>query len=176
MRSGNSNPHKIGLYIRVSTEEQASNPEGSIKSQEQRLRQHVEYKNQDGNFGRVDCVYIDRAKSGADFNRPQLQRLLSDIRNKKVTMVLVTEISRLSRSLKDFCHIWDMMREYGCDFQSLREQFDSTTAARGNGAIHGRKYCAVRASANFRTRASQCLGPLPAWSLQRRMRTDGLQS
>lgn len=44
-------------------------------------------------------------------------------------MVLVTEISRLSRSLKDFCHIWDMMREYGCDFQSLREQFDSTTAA-----------------------------------------------
>ena len=38
------NGFKIGLYIRVSTEEQAKNLEGSIRNQEQRLRTHVEYK------------------------------------------------------------------------------------------------------------------------------------
>jgi len=54
--------HKIGIYIRVSTEEQAQNPEGSIKSQEQRLRQHITYKNLEGTFGDVTQVFIDRAK------------------------------------------------------------------------------------------------------------------
>ncbi len=45
---------KIGLYIRVSTEEQAENPEGSIKNQEERLRLAVKLKNGEGNFWR-DC-------------------------------------------------------------------------------------------------------------------------
>ena len=36
---------KIGIYVRVSTEEQAQNLEGSIKNQEQRIRSHIEYKN-----------------------------------------------------------------------------------------------------------------------------------
>lgn len=39
--------HKIGLYIRVSTEEQAQNPEGSIKNQEENLRAIVKVKNLD---------------------------------------------------------------------------------------------------------------------------------
>lgn len=72
-------PHKIALYIRVSTEEQASNPEGSIKSQEQRLRAHVDLKNMDGIFGEVTQVYIDRAKSGKDTKRSELQKLLAAI-------------------------------------------------------------------------------------------------
>ena len=45
--------HKIALYIRVSTEEQADNPEGSIKSQEQRLRSHVQYLNLSAHFGEI---------------------------------------------------------------------------------------------------------------------------
>src|ERR1700722_9272529 len=93
--------HKIGLYIRVSTEEQASNPEGSIKSQEQRLRQAVGFRNQEKPFGEVTRVFIDRAKSGKDTNRPELQSLLSAIRAKEIDLVMVTELSRLSRSIKD---------------------------------------------------------------------------
>ena len=114
--------HKIALYIRVSTEEQASNPEGSIKSQEHRLRAHVDLKNMDGIFGEVTQVYIDRAKSGKDTKRSELQKLLAAIAAKEVTFVMVTEISRLSRSLKDFCQIWELMQRHGCQFQSLREQ------------------------------------------------------
>ena len=106
--------HKIAIYVRVSTEEQASNVEGSIKSQEQRLRQHVDYLNYGRSFGEITHVFIDRARSGKDTNRPELQRLLRAINDKEVTMVLTTEISRLSRSLKDFCAIWDLMRQQGC--------------------------------------------------------------
>ena len=44
---------KIALYIRVSTEEQAENPEGSIRNQEHRLREAIAYKNRSGNFGEI---------------------------------------------------------------------------------------------------------------------------
>ncbi|MCJ8278038.1 MAG: recombinase family protein, partial [Bdellovibrionales bacterium] len=58
--------HRIGLYIRVSTIEQASNPEGSIKSQEQRLRQSVNFRNMEYPFGEIEKVFIARANSGKD--------------------------------------------------------------------------------------------------------------
>ena len=160
----NNQKHKIAAYIRVSTEEQASNPEGSIKSQEQRIRSHVDYKNNESGFGEVVTVYIDRAKSGKDTNRAELQKLLTAIRNKEVTLVLVTELSRLSRSIKDFCEIWELMRAHGCEFQSLREQFDTTTAAGemvlytiANISQFERKQCSERITANIRARAERGL-------------------
>lgn len=64
--------YKIAFYIRVSTEEQAKNLEGSIKNQKERLFQAVKLKNMDSNFGEVSGVYIDRAKPGKDTNRPEL--------------------------------------------------------------------------------------------------------
>jgi site-specific DNA recombinase len=156
--------HKIGLYIRVSTEEQASNPEGSIKSQEQRLRQAVEFKNVIGKFGQVTDVFIDRAKSGKDTNRPELQRLLQAVIKREISLIMVTELSRLSRSIKDFSEIWELMRIHGCQFQSLREQFDTTTAAgemvlftMANLAQFERKQTAERITANLRARAARGL-------------------
>jgi site-specific DNA recombinase len=156
--------YKIGIYIRVSTEDQAANPEGSLKSQEQRLRQQVTQRNQDGDFGKIVRVFVDRAKSGKDTNRPELQKLLKAIREKEVTLVLVTELSRLSRSIRDFCTIWDLMRENACDFQSLREQFDTTTPAgelllfnMAGLAQFERRQIGERVAANFLARAQRGL-------------------
>jgi len=156
--------HKIALYIRVSTEEQAANPEGSIKSQEQRLRSHVEFKNSDSPFGEVVAVYIDRARSGKDTNRPQLQKMLAAILNGELSLVMVTELSRLSRSIRDFCSIWDLMRACHCEFQSLREQFDTTSAAGemvlytiANIAQFERRQISERVSANFEARSARGL-------------------
>ena len=163
--------HKIALYIRVSTEEQASNPEGSIKSQEQRLRANVELRNLESRFGEVVAVFIDRARSGKDTNRPELQRMLQAIRERQITLIMVSELSRLSRSIKDFCDIWELMRSLGCEFQSLREQFDTTSAAGemvlytiANIAQFERKQTSERISANFKARAERGLtngGPVP---------------
>lgn len=120
---------KIAFYIRVSTEEQAENPEGSIRNQEDRLRQAVEYKNRNGDYGTLVGVYVDPGISAKDMRRPKLQELLRAIRSKEVDLVMVTELSRLSRNTRDFIEMWDMMREYGCGFTSLREDFDTTSAA-----------------------------------------------
>ncbi len=164
MKSLRTQPHRIAIYIRVSTEEQAANPEGSMKSQEQRLRANVAMRNAEAPFGEVVRVFIDRAKSGKDTNRPDLQRLLKAITERDVSLVMVTELSRLSRSIKDFAEMWEMMRGHGCEFQSLREQFDTTTAAGemviytiANIAQFERRQVSERVSANFLARAQRGL-------------------
>jgi len=159
-----SKARRISLYIRVSTEEQASNPEGSIKNQEERLRMAVKLKNMEGHFGDIVAVYIDRAKSGKDTNRPELQKLLMAIRKHETDLVMVSELSRISRSIKDFSDIWQMMKDNGCGFQSLRENFDTTTAAGemvlftvANIAQFERRQISERVSANFNVRAQRGL-------------------
>lgn len=156
--------HRIGIYIRVSTEEQAENPEGSIRNQEERLRMTVKLKNMEGHFGDIKSTYIDRAKSGKDTNRPELQKMLMAIRKRELDLVMVTELSRISRSIKDFSEIWQLMQDNGCGFQSLRENFDTTTAAGemvlftvANIAQFERRQISERVSANFNARSQRGL-------------------
>ena len=120
--------YKISFYIRASTEEQCS-PEGTIKNQEQRLKALVDAKNKEENFGEIKNVFIDRARSGKDTNRPELKRLLESIERGNTNLVVVTELSRLSRNVRDFAEMWEMMQSKGCKFMSLRENFDTTTAS-----------------------------------------------
>ena len=120
---------KIALYIRVSTEEQAENPKGSIRNQEDRLRQAVAYKNHSGNFGEIKGVFVDAGISAKDMKRPKLQELLRAIRSGEIDLIMVTELSRLSRNTRDFIEMWDLMKLHDCGFTSLREDFDTTTAA-----------------------------------------------
>jgi site-specific DNA recombinase len=159
-----SENYRIALYIRVSTEEQAENPEGSIRNQEDRLRQAVEYKNRIGNFGEIAGIFIDPGVSAKDMRRPKLQELLRAIRAKEIDLVMVTELSRLSRNTRDFIQMWDLMREHGCGFTSLREDFDTTTAAGEmvlfqlmNLAQFERRQTSERVEANIAARANRGL-------------------
>ena len=160
----NDHNYKIALYIRVSTEEQAANVEGSLKSQEQRLRGAIDFRNRQGNFGELVGVYIDAGISAKDMNRPRLQDMLRDIRAKKVNLVMVTEITRLSRNNRDFLEMWDMMRDLGCRFMSLGNDFDTTTAAGEmllfqmmNFAQFERMQTSERVAANILARSSRGL-------------------
>lgn len=156
--------YKIGFYIRVSTEEQAGSPEGSLRSQEQRLREAVEYKNRYGNFGEVRGIFIDPGISAKDMKRPKLQELLAAVRNREINLVMVTELSRLSRNTRDFIEMWDMMRANDCSFLSLREDFDTTNAAGElvlfqlmNLAQFERRQTAERVEANIAARSARGL-------------------
>ena len=155
---------RVGLYVRVSTEEQALNPEGSIKNQEERLLQAVKLKKMDGQNVEVTKTYIDRAKSGKDTKRRELQKMLGDIRDQKLDLVMSSELSRVSRNMKDFSEIWELMKANGCGFQSLRENFDTTTAAGemvlytiANIAQFERRQVSERVSANINERSRRGL-------------------
>ncbi|MCB0368140.1 MAG: recombinase family protein [Bdellovibrionales bacterium] len=162
---------RIAFYIRVSTEEQASNPEGSIKNQEDRLHQMVKLKNMDSAFGEVTEIFIDRGKSGKDTKRAELQRLLDAIRLNKIDLLMTTELSRISRSIRDFSEIWEMMQKHNCGLMCLRENFDTETAAGemvlytlANIAQFERKQVSERVAANIKARSKRGLyngGPVP---------------
>ncbi len=155
---------KIGLYIRVSTQEQADNPEGSIKNQKDRLIQMVSIKNDQNNFGEIVDIFIDEARSGKDTNRPELKRMLAQIEQGKINLVMVSELSRISRNIQDFSKIWNLMKEKKCSFFSLRENFDTTTASGemvlymlANLAQFERRQVSERVSANFLARSKRGL-------------------
>ena len=118
--------YRCAIYTRVSTEEQAENPEGSIKNQELRLREFVKLKNMVAPFGEVYVVFSDPGVSAKDMNRPAFQRLLRAIEKKEVNLVLVTELSRFTRSMKDFSLLQEFLKRHACEFLSMRENFDSS--------------------------------------------------
>ena len=119
---------KIGFYIRVSTERQAKVVEGSLKNQNQMLLAEVNKRNlQNKDWGELIEVYIDEGISGKDTNRPAFQKMLKDIEIGKIDTIMFTELSRLSRSLKDFLHIFEWTQKYSCDLICLKTDIDTTS-------------------------------------------------
>ncbi len=72
-------------------------------------------------------VYIDKGFSGKNTKRPQFQELMKDVRDRKVKKIIVYKIDRFSRSLLDFSVAWHELQQYGVDFVSVNEQFDTST-------------------------------------------------
>ena len=120
---------RAGLIVRVSTDIQAANPEGSLTTQLQRLRQHVAYKRDTiGEPWEEAAVYELRGVSGKDSVRsPEFQRLFEDINAGRVNTIVCTALSRLCRNLRDFLDLLELLDEKGVQFCSLKEQFDTTT-------------------------------------------------
>lgn len=112
----------VGIYIRVSTLEQA---EGgySISEQTDRLKLFCEAKG-----WTVANVYTDPGYTGSNTDRPALTRLIADVKNNRLEMVLVYKLDRLSRSQKDTLYlIEDVFLKNKVEFVSMNENFDTTT-------------------------------------------------
>lgn len=111
---------KAALYIRVSTREQIENY--SIPSQKERLEAFCKSKSWD-----VYDFYIDGGYSGSNTDRPDLQRMLNDIKNFDV--VVVYKLDRLSRSQRDTMElIEDKFLKNDVEFVSLTETIDTSTS------------------------------------------------
>ena len=120
----------IGTYCRVSTEEQAAVVEGSMDNQRHRIQTFVDFKNaQEKGWGKIADFYIDDGYSAKDTNRPAYQRMLKDLKKGKINMILVTELSRLSRNIPDFCNLLEDLEDFKGKFLSIKEQFDTSTPA-----------------------------------------------
>ena len=122
---------KVAIYCRVSTDEQAKNKEGSITSQIQCLEMNVNEKNcyENNKWGKIIDIYKDKAYSGKNTDRPEFQRMLADVKAKRINTILVTELSRLSRSVTDFLNFIKELEDQGCDFICLQYDFDTTSPA-----------------------------------------------
>lgn len=112
---------KAGLYCRVSTDAQVDGY--SIDAQKQLLegfcmsREITDYE-----------YYIDGGYSGSNLNRPEIQRLLEDVKMKKIDCVVVYKLDRISRSQKDTLYlIEEVFNPNNIGFVSVKENFDTTS-------------------------------------------------
>jgi site-specific DNA recombinase len=76
----------------------------------------------------LSTLYDDGGYSGGTLDRPALQRLLADIADAKVDVVVVYKIDRLTRSLFDFAKIVEAFDARGVSFVSITQQFNTTTS------------------------------------------------
>ena len=112
-----------GLYIRVSTEDQAR--EGfSLKEQEKRLRAMCEYKGYE-----VYKIYKDSGISAKTGNyRPAFEELLQDIKDKKCNTIVVLKLDRLTRSVYDWENILKFLEENDAYLDCANDDINTTNA------------------------------------------------
>lgn len=118
---------EVALYVRVSTEEQAVNGD-SLRTQREELTKYALTNNL-----HIYSIYEDDGFSATNLKRPALQRLLKDVKQGKINRILITKLDRLSRGVRNYYKILDVLDENGVFWQTVFEKYDSSTA---NGRLH----------------------------------------
>ena len=112
-----------GLYMRVSTEDQARDG-FSIHAQKDKLTKYAL-----ANDWNIVDYYIDDGISGKNLTeRGEVTRLIEDVKSKKINNVLVYKLDRLTRSVKDLIYLIELFDRYNCTFNSQTEKIDTSNA------------------------------------------------
>jgi len=113
---------RCGIYVRVSTDDQRENGY-SIDSQLRMIKEYCE-KN---DYGIID-VYNDAGHSGKDLMRPEMQRLLADIKSKKIDKLIAIKVDRLTRNNYDGFWLLNYCEEHDVKIELILEPYDISTA------------------------------------------------
>lgn len=128
-------PLRVDLYIRVSGQEQAIKGL-SLEAQQEDLE---EYAKERGWV--IVGVYIDAAKTARKRlgKRTNFLRMLEDVKQDKVDLILFTRLDRWFRSVADYYKVMEILDAHNCGWLTTQEQYDTTTAG-------GRLYINLRLS------------------------------
>ena len=112
-----------GLYLRVSTEDQAK--EGfSLPEQKERLEALCKFKGY-----KIYDYYTDAGISAKTGNyRPEFDRLIEDAKNKKINTIIALKLDRLSRSIYDWENLLKTSEKYGFDLVCANDDINTTNA------------------------------------------------
>jgi len=115
---------RVGLYERVSTEEQAQRG-FSIDAQIANLEEYCKK-----NKMKIVDHYTDEGISGAKppLRRPSLKRLLEDVEAGKIDMILFTKLDRWFRSVPEYFKVQEILDRHRVEWKAIHEDYDTTTA------------------------------------------------
>ena len=118
---------RCAIYTRKSTDEGLDQEYNSLEAQRDSALAFISSQRHEG-WLTIDDGYDDGGFSGGNTNRPSLKRLLADVEDGRVDVVVVYKIDRLSRSLSDFAKMVDLFDQHGVTFVSVTQQFNTTTS------------------------------------------------
>jgi site-specific DNA recombinase len=116
---------RCAIYTRKSTEEGLEQTFNTLDAQRDAAEAFIRSQRQEGWVVLPD-KYDDGGFTGANMDRPALQKLLQDARDGVVDCVMVYKVDRLTRSLLDFARIMDVLDKHGVNFVSVTQQFNTT--------------------------------------------------
>jgi site-specific DNA recombinase len=127
MRASSIKSVRCAIYTRVSTEHGLDQEFNSLDAQYEAASAYIKSQAHAG-WTLIRSRYDDGGYSGGSTDRPDLQRLLDDIRARKVDVIVVYKVDRLTRSLADFAKLVELFDSHGVSFVSVTQQFNTTTS------------------------------------------------
>jgi DNA invertase Pin-like site-specific DNA recombinase len=118
---------RCAVYTRKSTDEGLDREFNTLDAQRDACEAYVASQRAEG-WLLVRDRYDDGGFSGGTLERPALRRLLADIEQGKVDVIVVYKIDRLSRSLMDFAKLVETMEAHDVTFVSVTQSFNTTTS------------------------------------------------
>ena len=118
---------RCAIYTRVSTEHGLDQEFNSLDNQREAAQAYVKSQTHEG-WRCLSERYDDGGFSGGSMERPALQRLLQEIRARRIDVVVVYKVDRLTRSLTDFARLVELFDEHEVSFVSVTQAFNTTTS------------------------------------------------
>jgi DNA invertase Pin-like site-specific DNA recombinase len=127
MAASEVKPVRCAVYTRKSTEDGLDQAFNSLDAQREAGEAYVLSQRHEG-WALAPGDYDDGGFSGGSMDRPALLRLLDEVGAKRVDVIVVYKIDRLTRSLGDFARIVDVLDGAGASFVSVTQAFNTTTS------------------------------------------------
>ena len=118
---------RCAIYTRKSSEHGLEQDFNSLDAQREAAEAYIKSQAHEG-WRLVKARYDDGGISGGTLERPALQSLQDDIRSRKVDVVVVYKVDRLTRSLADFAKLVELFEANGVSFVAVTQQFNTTTS------------------------------------------------
>lgn len=115
------------VYTRKSSSEGLDQDFTSLDAQREAAENYINSQKHEG-WTFLPETYDDGGFTGANMDRPGLQKLLSDIKNQKINCVVVYKVDRLSRSLTDFAQLLEFFDKNNVTFVSVTQSFNTNTS------------------------------------------------
>ena len=118
---------RCAIYTRVSTDARLEQEFNSLDAQREASEAYIKSQTHEG-WALVRSRYDDGGFSGGSMDRPALRKLLLEVQAKRIDVIVVYKVDRLTRSLADFAKLVEMFDAHGVSFVSVTQSFNTTTS------------------------------------------------
>jgi DNA invertase Pin-like site-specific DNA recombinase len=118
---------RCAIYTRKSSEEGLEQGFNSLHAQREACEAYIISQKHEG-WRALPTIYDDGGYSGGSMIRPALAQLLADIKDRKIDVVVVYKVDRLTRALTDFAKIVEIFDANNVSFVSVTQAFNTTSS------------------------------------------------
>ena len=112
---------RVGIWIRVSTEDQAQGD--SPKLHEHRAQSYAEVKG----WKVIEVYHLEAVSGKSVINHPEAKRMIEDIRRGHITGLIFSKLARLARNTRELLEFADIFLQHNADLTSLDESIDTSS-------------------------------------------------